>query len=193
MIVPVAVPLPPPVALVASTSIPFVPFYSQFKDIESPKWQQAGCGITDLAMIINYYTPHAVVVNTLLKEGIAAGAFDPNNGWIYAGLIQVSRNYGLDGTYYDLSALTAATAFKRFSALLHDGPVILSVHYQFNPKSTLKHLIVINGMDAHFIYYNDPAAFVGQKKISIPNFLKGWKQKVIVIRPNTPKIIATRI
>lgn len=183
MIVPLVAPVTPPVVIVASTTIPQVPFYSQFKDIKSPKWQQAGCGITDLAMLINYYKPHTVVVDALLKEAVADGAFDPNAGWIYAGLIRVAQKYGLDGKYYDLSALDRATAFKRFTAILKEGPVILSVHYQFKPASTLKHLIVINGMDAEYVYYNDPAAFVGQKKVTIANFLKGWKQKVIAIRP----------
>lgn len=182
MIVPVA-PVTPPVVIAASTTIPHVPFYSQFRDIASPKWQQAGCGITDLAMLINYYKPHTVVVNDLLKEGVADGAFDPSAGWIYAGLIHLSQKYGLDGTYYDLSGLDATTAFSRFKKILKEGPVILSVHYKFNPKSTLKHLIVINGMDAHYVYYNDPAALVGQKRVTITDFLKGWKRKVIAIRP----------
>lgn len=183
MFVPMAVPMTPPVVIAASTSIPQVPFYSQFKDIQSPKWQQAGCGITDLAMLINYYKPETVTVNALLKQGIAAGAFDPNAGWIYAGLISLSQKYGLDGKYYDLSQLDSGIAFQRFKAILHEGPVILSVHYKFNPESTLKHLIVINGMDADYVYYNDPAAWVGQKKVSIADFLKGWKRKVIAIRP----------
>jgi ABC-type bacteriocin/lantibiotic exporter with double-glycine peptidase domain len=168
---------------VTQTGVPDIPFYSQFKDIQSPKWQKVGCGITSLAMIIDYYTPDAVSVNALLKQGIAAGAYAQNAGWIYAGLIHLSQKYGLDGTYYDLSKLDAATAFDRFKNYLQDGPVILSVHYKFDPKSTIPHLVVINGIDNGMVYYNDPAAKTGEKQISIADFLRGWKRKVIVIRP----------
>jgi predicted double-glycine peptidase len=64
-----------------------------------------------------------------------------------------------------------------------EGPVILSVHYKFDPKSTIPHLVVIDAVDNGVVYYNDPAAKTGEKQISVTNFLKGWKKKVIVIRP----------
>ena len=163
-----------------------MPFYSQFKDIISPKWQKVGCGITSLAMLIDFYKPEAAVsVNALLSQGIAAGAYDKNAGWIYKGLIKLSQKYGLNGTYYDLSKLGTETAFTRFKNYLKDGPVMLVVHYQFDPKSTIPHLVVINGIDADkgVIYYNDPAAKTGEKQISVANFLKGWKKKVIAFRP----------
>src|ERR1700690_2125492 len=103
--------LPPPITvpvvastLVATTSIPDVPFYSQFKDITSPTWQKVGCGVASLAMVIDYYEP-AVPVNTLLKQGIAAGAYLQSAGWTYKGLIQLAQKYGLSGNSYDLGAL----------------------------------------------------------------------------------------
>ena len=164
-------------------TIPDVPFYSQFKDIQSPKWQKVGCGVTSLAMVINYYKPETVSVNALLKRGVAAGAYAPNAGWIYAGLISLSHKYGLDGTYYDLSKLDTETAFGRLQDILKEGPVILAVHYKFDPKSTIPHLVVINGIKDGVVYYNDPAAKVGEKQISVENFLKAWKKKVIAIRP----------
>jgi predicted double-glycine peptidase len=175
----------PPVTstLVATTSIPDVPFYSQFKDITSPTWQKVGCGVTSLAMVIDYYTPAAVLVNTLLKQGIAAGAYEPNAGWTYKGLIDLSNKYGLNGASYDLATLSTAAAFAQFSEYLKDGPVIVSVHYKFDPKSTIPHLVVINGIVGNTLYYNDPAAKTGEEQISTANFLKGWKKRFIVIRP----------
>ena len=166
-----------------SIGIPDVPFYSQFKDIQSPTWQKVGCGITSLAMMINFYEPDAVSVNALLKLGIAAGAYDPNGGWIAQGLISLSNQYGLDGVRYDLSGSGTGTAFDRLGSYLKGGPVIASVHYKFDPKSTIPHLVVINGVRNNIIYYNDPAAKTGEKQISVADFLKGWKQKIIVIRP----------
>ncbi len=164
-------------------SIPAVPFYSQFKNITSPKWQKVGCGITSLAMIIDFYKADTVSVNTLLGQGLAAGAYDMNGGWIASGLIQLSRTYGLDGIRYDLSNLNSANAFNKFTNFLKDGPVIAAVHYKFDPKSTIPHLVVIDGFDNGVIYYNDPAAKMGEKTISVANFLRGWKKKIIVIRP----------
>ena len=182
--------IPPPIATPAAivvpmstSSIPSVPFYSQFKDIRSPQWQKVGCGITSLAMVIDYYTPNAVSVDALLNQGIAAGAYEQNVGWIYAGLISLSQKYGLNGAYHDLSKLDAQTAFDQFKNYVKSGPVILSVHYKFDPKSTIPHLVVIDAVSDGTVYYNDPAAKSGEKQIPVADFLKGWKRKVIVIRP----------
>jgi uncharacterized protein YvpB len=163
--------------------IPEVPFYSQFKDIQSPKWRKVGCGITSLAMIIDFYDPGTVSVNTLLKQGIAAGAYKQNAGWTGGGLILVSQKYGFDGNRYDLSRLDEQSALARFKDYLKDGPVIVSVHYKFDPKSTIPHLVVIDGIENDVVYYNDPASNRGEKQISVANFLKGWKKKIIVVRP----------
>lgn len=163
-------------------SVPIVPFYSQFKDITSPKWQKVGCGVTSLAMIIDYYKP-AVSVNTLLKQGIASGAYLQNAGWSYSGLIGIGKKYGLTGTSYDLGTKNNETAFSQLKASLHDGPVIASVHYKFDPKSTIPHLVVINAVVGDIVYYNDPAAKTGGKTISSADFVKGWKRRMIVIRP----------
>lgn len=171
-----------PSALVATTSIPIVPFYSQFKDIASPTWQKVGCGVASLAMVIDYYKP-AVAVNTLLKKGVAAGAYLQSAGWTYKGLIKLAENYGLSGNSYDLAALSSNTAFKKLQAHLKDGPVIVSVHYKFDPKSTIPHLVVLDGMSGDAIYYNDPAAKAGENTISTAEFLKAWKKRFIVIRP----------
>jgi ABC-type bacteriocin/lantibiotic exporter with double-glycine peptidase domain len=57
------------------------------------------------------------------------------------------------------------------------------VHYKFDPKSTIPHLVVINGIKDNTLYYNDPAAKTGEKQISVTDFLRGWKQRFIVLRP----------
>ena len=173
-----AIPVAPP----PLPTVPAVPFYSQFEDITSPVWQKKGCGITSLAMVIDYYEP-AVSVDTLLAQGIAKGAYIKNVGWSYNGLIAVGKKYGLDGDSYDLKALSSKGAFAKFKRFLDDGPVIASVHYKFDPKSSIPHLVVIDGIKGDVIYYNDPAAKTGELQISVADFLKGWKQRFIVIRP----------
>ena len=168
---------------VVAPAVPVVPFYSQFKDITSTTWQKVGCGVTSLAMIIDFYNPDAVSVNTLLKQGIASGAYLQSSGWTYAGLIGLSKKYGLDGNSYDLGKLDSQTAFNQLKSYLADGPVIVSVHYKFDPKSTIPHLVVLNTLDNGVLHYNDPAAKSGDKEISVTDFLKGWKKRFIVVRP----------
>jgi predicted double-glycine peptidase len=179
-------------SVVAEEKIPIVPFYSQFKDITSQSWKKVGCGITDVAMVIDYYTD-AVPVDTLLQQGINAGAYLSNAGWTYKGLIHVAKKYGLEGTSYDFGRLSSKIAFEKFTTHLKDGPVIASVHYKFDPKSTIPHLVVITGMKGDTLYYNDPAAKEGNKQISTADFLAAWKKRYIVIRPIEGKITALPI
>ena len=174
-----------PIATTTRSAMTDVPFFSQFRDIESPKWQKVGCGIASLAMIIDFYKPDAVSTNALLKQGVAAGAYNYNAGWIYAGLIDLSKQYGLDGAYYNLTALDSEAAYTALSQHLESGPVIASVHYKFDPKSTIPHLVVLNAIEGGRVYYNDPAAKTGAKSISKADFLKAWKKKIIDIRPTT--------
>ncbi|MBP9757390.1 MAG: C39 family peptidase [Candidatus Pacebacteria bacterium] len=160
-----------------------VPFYSQFRDITSPKWQKVGCGVTSLAMIIDYYNADAVSVNTLLYKGIASGAYLNSAGWTYKGLIGLAEGYGLDGKSFDLAGSETKKAFSTLRSYLDDGPVMVSVHYKFDPKSTIPHLVVLNRIDHDTIYYNDPAAKSGEGSISTANFIKAWKKRFIVLTP----------
>lgn len=164
-------------------TIPDVPFYSQFQDITSSKWQKVGCGIASLAMIIEYYKPDTVSVDKLLGQAVASGAYQKDAGWIHKGLVLLSQKYGLDGTSYDLSKSGMKTAFNTLKTHTKDGPVMVSVHYKFDPKSTIPHLVVIDGIDGDVVYYNDPASNEGGQQISTTQFLKAWKKKFIVVRP----------
>lgn len=171
-------PLPP-----VHTQIPRVPFYSQFTDIKPIAWQKVGCGVTSLAMIIDYYKPEAISVNTLLTQAIASGAYDNNAGWTHKGLILLANKYGLSGNSYNIASLSQELAFTQLTKSLSDGPVMASIHYKFDPKNPIPHLVVIDGIDGDTVYYNDPASKSGQKEISVDNFLKAWKKKYIVLRP----------
>ena len=164
-------------------TVPDVPFYSQFVDITPPAWQKVGCGVASLAMVIDYYKPDTVSVNVLLGQGTSSGAYLPSAGWTYKGLILLAKKYGLDGSSHDLAALSGSAAFATFKTYLQGGPVIVSVHYKFDPKSTIPHLVVLDGIEGDTLYYNDPAAKTGEKQISVADFLKGWKKRFIVIRP----------
>lgn len=167
---------------IISPKVPEVPFYSQFLDIKNEKWQKVGCGVTSLAMIINYYSPDTVSVDKLLTQGIADNAYLKNAGWTYKGLISLGNKYGLTGSSYDLGKLSTKDALAELKSYLKNGPVIASVHYKFDPKNSIPHLVVINGIDGDNIYYNDPAAKKGGQKISLADFLNSWKKRFIVLR-----------
>jgi len=160
------------------------PFVSQLEDITAPEWKKIGCGIASLTMVIEFYKPNTVSVNKLLKEGIAVGAYLQNAGWTYKGLIQVAKKYGFEGSSHDLGKLDKQAALTQFKKALAQGPVIASVHYKFDPQSSIPHLVVINRIEGDTMYYNDPAAKEGDKKISVDNFLKAWKKRYIVVRPS---------
>ena len=162
-----------------------VPFYSQFTDITSEKWKKVGCGIASLAMLIDYYEPDPPSVDTLLDEGINANAYLNDAGWTYAGLIGVSKKYGLNGQSHDLASLTMDSAFNSLEGALSDGPVMVSVHYKFEPTNPIPHLVVANSVHDGMIYYNDPAEKTGNLSIPISTFKQAWKKRYIEIRPNS--------
>lgn len=167
-----------------------IPFISQFKDISSTEWKNKSCGVASLAMIIDYYRPDSVEVNTLLRQAIARGAFLKNAGWIHRDLALLSEGYGLEGQAYDLSGQSSRVAYSQFKGLLEDGPVIASVHYKFDPKNPIPHLVVINRIEGDTVFVNDPAGKGKDEEVSLPDFLKAWKKRFIVIRPDEEKILS---
>jgi predicted double-glycine peptidase len=163
--------------------VPVVPFYSQFADVSSQNWKKRSCGVVSVAMVLDYYSDESISVDKLLTQAIKSGAYTEKAGWTHKGLIALAKAHGLTGEAYDLTTSSSKTAFASFSSHLSDGPVIVSVHYKFDPKSTIPHLVVIDGIKDGYVYYNDPAASGGSKKIAVAEFLKGWKQRFIVLRP----------
>jgi uncharacterized protein YvpB len=160
-----------------------VPFYSQFTDISAPEWRKVGCGIASLAMLIEYYEPNSVTVDGLLQEGIEADAFLSDAGWTHAGLIGLSRKYGLNGESHSLAGESMDEAFAVLTEELEEGPVMASVHYTFDPKNPIPHLVVINGVRDGKVYYNDPSESGGGGTVSIAKFQSSWKKRYIDIRP----------
>jgi predicted double-glycine peptidase len=160
-----------------------VPFYSQFADISSPEWQKVGCGIASLAMLIEYYEPESVSVDELLNQGIKSHAYLDDAGWTHAGLINLSKRYGLTGESHSLQGESMDTAFATLEDELQEGPVMASVHYTFDPQNPIPHLVVVNAVHDGQVYYNDPAEKSGNGSISIAKFQSAWKKRYIDIRP----------
>ncbi len=165
-----------------AASIPTVPFYSQFTDIADPRWQKVGCGVASLAMLIDYYKP-TVSVETLLRDGRAAGAYLESAGWTHAGLIALAEDYGLTGEAKALYGMSKEAALENLRTVVDEGPVMVSVHYTFDPQNPIPHLAVITGIDNDYVYYNDPAEARGGGKLTHTKFKAAWKQRYIAIRP----------
>lgn len=165
--------------------VPTIPFYSQFVDITSPEWKKIACGVTSLAMIIEYYEPGTVTPDALLTKGINSGAYIKNAGWSHQGLANLAAKYGLVGKTGDFTKLDKATALADIKEVLKDGPIIASVYYKMQPGHPIPHLVVINGIDGDTVYYNDPAT-KGTQTISTENFMKAWKKRFISVREPAP-------
>ncbi len=181
-------PVSEPVAVVhekkeTQTTVHTVPFYSQFSDISSPSWQKVGCGIASLAMLIDFYAEEKISVDALLERGINAGAYLDNAGWIHAGLIGLSRTYGLTGESVSLAHLNMEDAFAELKEALETGPVMASVHYTFEPTNPIPHLVVITGVREGEVYYNDPAEASAAGSLPVEKFERAWKKRYISIRP----------
>jgi len=172
-----------PITQITSNPYHDVPFYSQFTDITPLEWRKVGCGIASVAMLIDFYSSEVVSVDTLLTQGIAANAYLSDAGWTHNGLINLSKQFGLDGSSYSLSHLTMESAFVELERVVKEGPVMVSVHYTFKPTNPIPHLAVVTGIDNNRVYYNDPAEAVGQNSISIEQFQSAWKKRYIEIRP----------
>lgn len=159
-----------------------VPFYSQFADISDPSWQKVGCGVASLAMILDYYgsTPP---VDELLETGVARGAYLNNAGWTHAGLIGLSEDYGLSGETISLAGNPMDSAFAALEDAVANGPVMVSVHYTFEPTNPIPHLAVVTGIKDGRVYYNDPAEATGGGSITADRFKRAWKKRYIEIRP----------
>lgn len=160
-----------------------VPLYSQISDISSPNWKMKGCGVANVAMIVEFYKPNTTSVQKVLEEGIASGAYVKDVGWNHAGLAGLAKKHGLIGETYNFSSSDKETAFDKFQNILKEGPVIASIHRRFDPKNSNGHMVVVTGADEDFIYYNDPGKREGIRKVSVADFKKGWKGGLVVIRP----------
>ena len=165
-----------------------VPLFSQISDISSVAWQQKGCGVADVAMIVEFYKPKTTSVQEVLVEAIKGGAYVKNVGWSHEGLASLAIKHGLIGKTIDLSTLKNSAALSQFKNIVKKGPVIASIHRGFNPKSSFGHLVVITGFDDKLVYYNDPGKRDGIKTVALSDFMKGWKKRLIVIREPDTKI-----
>ena len=170
-----------------------VPFYSQKTHITEKEWQPKGCGVTALKMILEYWklnnpvnqSPH---IAELMAKGLDIKAYVTDIGWSHQGLVNLAHNFGYGGYNMDLAKISREEAWDILTADLIKYPLIVSVYPKFDPDKIGGHIVTLTGMYDGMISLHDPeeaSANLGTKIIKEENFLKGWKQRYIVIKPIT--------
>ena len=162
------------------------PKLSQRIDVKSKYWKSRSCGIVSLKMIMDYWKKPAggVGLAALIQNGVKIGAHDKRHGWRHKGLVNLAKKYGYQGQNYDWFKNSPQKAFLKLTKKI-GVPAIASIHSGLNPKKP-GHLVVITGIRGKKIYYNDPDSAKRKhvaKVASIEKFLRGWKRRIIIVRP----------
>ncbi|MFH0806257.1 MAG: C39 family peptidase [Candidatus Brennerbacteria bacterium] len=164
-----------------------VPAYSQYLDVKNRAWKRRSCGIVALKMVLDFLKPKHTVTRTfprLIKARIRAHAYIRNVGWSHAGLARVAMRYGFKGKKYNWSSKTPKSASITMLRALKRGPVIASIYRNLKYGSS-GHLVVVTGFEKNIVFYNDPDSKTRHaipRKVPLTKFLKGWKQRIIVVR-----------
>lgn len=168
-----------------------LPRYSQFLDVRSARWKPRACGIVALKTVLDYWRGGDLktkpTISNLINSGLSSNSYVQGIGWKHKGIVSIASQYGMKGKNYDWFKRTPEKAFEMLSHFLQKGPVLASIHKDFRSTNG-GHLIVLLGINGSRIFYNEPAAktrgeiagAVGKK-----TFLRGWKRRIIVIKPKT--------
>jgi hypothetical protein len=175
-----------------------VPFMSQ-QSLREVEWRRYGCGIAALGMVFDYWhrrhaDNHTEGVDDLYARGLAAGAFDPEIGWWHAGLVGLATSRGYESFNRDFGPRSrdprrAEDALADLGRELRVGPVIASVYHDFDPARGGGHLVVVTGVAGDAVRLNDPLPAResdGRRTVPVPEFLRAFKHRFIVVRPQNP-------
>lgn len=162
--------------------------YSQNLDFKKRRHQKNGCGIASLLMLMELKgetEKKLPNLDELYEIGLQQGAYLEGIGWRHAGLALLAQKYGfLKSKNFDWAKLSLEKALIRLKKELAKGPVMASVHSDFNLKRE-GHLIVLFSLTDQKAIAFDPATTERSKikrSISAQKFAKAWKKRIIVIR-----------
>ena len=158
--------------------------YSQFLDVQSPEWRGRACGVVALrSMMAHWDVAGAPSPDDLIAIGVRSGAYLPGIGWKHQGIVALAVRYGLMGKCFDWFTEDPWVAFLKLIELLSDGPVIVSVHRDFDVRNG-GHLVIVEDANG-IVRYHDSAARERtdiERTASVGMFLGGWKRRAIAIR-----------
>ncbi len=159
-----------------------VPPRSQYIAIHHHAWKDKSCGIVSVGMILSFYKKR-VDLNVLLAQGLKLNAFKEPVGWIHQGLVRLAQLHKFQAKAYDWSKDSIEEAFLKLVSFLEEGPIIASIHKDFDPQNG-GHLIVVTGYRDGLVYYNEPASRKGEplkRKIIKEKFITGWKRRMVAL------------
>lgn len=160
-----------------------VPKYSQRLDVFSKDWRDRACGIVAVKTAMDFYGIKTPSVDELIKEGLEIDAYIHGVGWKHQGLLDLAVRYGCEGERFDWKERTPTDALKNLKKLLAIGPVICSIHKDFDPANG-GHLIVVTGMEDRAVSYAEPDSATRDdvhRVIPVQMLFDGWKQRGIMI------------
>ncbi len=168
-----------------------VPSYSQYLDVPLPKWRGKSCGIVALKMVLDYWKGKTITdsptIKTLIRLGVSKNAYIPGIGWRHSGLAHLARHYHLQAKNYDWASEPKRAALKKLLLVLKKQPIIASIYRNTKTKKG-GHLVVLTGIrnSDGKICMIDPAGKTRKKEIrsiSLKEFARSWKQRVVIVRP----------
>jgi len=162
-----------------------VPQYSQFLDVKKRGWKIRACGVASLAMVLDHYKKTNTSIDELIDHGVSIGAHNKELGWIHSGIVNIAKHKGFNGERFDWKDVDTSVSFEKMAEHLKNGPIIASIHKNFNPKLS-GHLVVVTAKNKTHITIHDPIAKKREKikkDVPIDVFLTGWKKRIVVIRP----------
>ena len=168
-----------------------VPFFSQKTHILEVEWQPKGCGVTALKMIMEYWKQKNPMnispqIPDLIATGLEIKSYVKDIGWSHQGLVNLAYKYGYGGYHMDLSKINTGEAWQMLKTDLDKYPVMVSVYPHFDAGKTGGHIVTLTGLNNGLVSFNDPeeeTEMAGSKTIPKTDFLKGWKQRYIIIKP----------
>jgi hypothetical protein len=179
-----------------------VPHLSQILDVKDGDWHNRACGVTALAMLIEFYSDkeNSSSLDDLIKEGLSLGGHDDRYGWIHSFLVLLAYNHGLcahqeefkssDKSFEEKLSKGGMEKFKK--SILNAEPVIVSVDVGFRHNKTT-HLIVLTGIKIEEgsikgFYFHDPQSEErgdGEHEfVALDRFKEYWRKMAIFVSKN---------
>lgn len=164
----------------------FVPYYSQYVDIQDPFWMLRACGAAALKMVAEFHL-HAQAggkevpsLLTLCSEAKERGGYDMVNGWVHDYIVLKAKELGLQA----LRKEGLVDLDEVFAFLKSGNPVIVSVEKRVLEQRRF-HIVVLTGYEDGKIYYHEPESTDkerGQNRIcDIDTFMNYWRGKAIFV------------
>ena len=171
-----------------------VPLVDQRRDTEDSTWKEKACGVCATKMMMAFAVPACIDISvmTLIHEALEIDGYIPNIGWKHAALVQLAERHGVALTFQKNFFRTPVEKKKGVRIvqqhIRQHKPVIVSVHYGFDPNRG-GHLVIVHGMrsegrsvSGYYIQDPYPTQRGNNYFVSEEEFLNGWRGGMILFK-----------